>query len=145
MRAGAHARTTPDGLPERAASLNAVPHPTAAGGADETAVAFIHGDCTPYHWILQAGEVGGLIDFGEAGLGDPAWDLVVRTRWDPGELPKVLAGYEADAAFEAHVHDVYKPYSALRILIALNWLAEHGRDPSPNASKLASLVGATQC
>lgn len=117
----------------------------AAEGAAEIGVAFIHGDCTPYHWILQAGEVAGLIDFGEAGLGDPAWDHVVLTRWDPGELPRVLAGYGADAAFEAHVHDVYRPYSALRILIALNWLAEHGRDPSPNASELARVVGVTLC
>jgi Ser/Thr protein kinase RdoA (MazF antagonist) len=117
----------------------------AADGAAEIGVAFIHGDCTPYHWILHSGEVVGLIDFGEAGLGDPAWDLVVLTRWDPDELPEVLAGYDADAAFDAHVNDVYTPYAALRILIALNWLAEHGRDPSPDVSELVRFVGAAQC
>jgi len=109
----------------------------AAEGAGEIEATFIHEDCTPYHWILRDDHVAGLIGFGEAGLGDPAWDLVVLTRWDPGELPKVLAGYEADATFEAHVHDVYTTYAALRALVALNWLAEHGRDPSPNTAELA--------
>jgi aminoglycoside phosphotransferase (APT) family kinase protein len=103
---------------------------------DEIRLVPIHGDCTPYHWLLRDDDVVGLIDFGESGLGEPAWDLVTLTRWDPEELPRVLDGYGASPAFAAHVHNVFMPYSTLRSLVALNWLVRHGRDASPNVFEL---------
>lgn len=39
--------------------------------------ALIHGDLTPYHLIFnkEAGKLSGIIDFGLAGIGDPAYDV----------------------------------------------------------------------
>ena len=38
----------------------------------------------------QAARIRAMLDFGDAALGDPAWDLAVLTLDDPGRLPAVL-------------------------------------------------------
>jgi aminoglycoside phosphotransferase (APT) family kinase protein len=56
----------------------------------------VHSD---YHWenILQEdGHVSGVIDFEWALAGDPAWDFIVRDKWEemcPGSRAHVYAGY----------------------------------------------------
>lgn len=101
----------------------------------------LHGDCAAYHWLLDAGSVTAAIDFGDAGLGDPAWDLVVLTHWDEHRLPAVLDGYGASAAFRERVAGNYNGYRILRHLAARSWLVEHGFDPAPTIAELVRLAG----
>lgn len=107
---------------------------------DEPPRRLLHGDCAPYHWLCRDGDVVGVIDFGDVALGDPAWDLVVLTRWDREFLTDVLAGYEADERLRAHTEAMYVPYSVMRCLAAMSWLVEHGFDPSENIAELTRLA-----
>ena len=92
----------------------------------------LHGDCTPAHVLTDAGtdDVSALIDFGDAGTGDPAWDLVVLTLWCPERLVAVLEGYGPSRGMAEHVEVVGPAYRILRHLAAAGWLAEHGFDPA---------------
>lgn len=101
----------------------------------------LHGDCTTYHWLLDAGSVTAALDFGDAGLGDPVWDLVVLTHWDEHRLPAVLNGYGASAAFRAQAAATYGGYRIIRHLAARSWLVEHGFDPAPTIAELVRLAG----
>lgn len=38
--------------------------------------AFLHNDLSPDHFLVDAGRITGLIDFGDAVVGDPHWDLI---------------------------------------------------------------------
>jgi len=101
---------------------------------------FLHGDCTPYHWLLDAGSVTAAIDFGDAGLGDPAWDLVVLTHWHEHRLPAVLDGYGASAVFREQVAGTYDGYRIIRHLGARSWLVGHGVDPARTIAELLRLA-----
>jgi Ser/Thr protein kinase RdoA (MazF antagonist) len=101
----------------------------------------LHGDCAAYHWLLDAGSVTAAVDFGDAGLGDPVWDLVVLTHWDEHRLPAVLDGYGASAAFRARVAGAHDGYRIIRHLAARSWLVEHGVDPAPTIAELVRLAG----
>lgn len=108
----------------------------------EPAPALLHGDCGPYHWLLRAGEVVAALDFGDAGLGDPAFDLATLTLWDRHRLPVVLDGYGADPAFAAHAAELQLPYHIIRHLAAADWLVDHGFDPTPTVRELERLANA---
>ncbi|NMP21287.1 phosphotransferase family protein [Sulfobacillus harzensis] len=60
----------------------------------------IHSNPGPTHTFVDpvTGEFQGLIDFGDAFVTHPAWDL---RRWTPREREALLAGYEADRTVEA--------------------------------------------
>jgi aminoglycoside phosphotransferase (APT) family kinase protein len=58
---------------------------------------FLHGDCAFVHFILSPGgrRIRSLIDFGDAGTGDPMWDIATMVLWDPVMMNPVLKGYDA--------------------------------------------------
>jgi aminoglycoside phosphotransferase (APT) family kinase protein len=64
---------------------------------DEPPLTMIHGDCRAAHFIMMPTDerVAGILDFGDASIGDPAWDLAVfddlGTR-APGRRPGGLQG-----------------------------------------------------
>jgi hypothetical protein len=75
---------------------------------EEPRLTFIHGDLQPDHVLLRCPEGRGTIflDFGDAGLGDPAWDLVALSLYDPDRLAILLDGYRAMPTFVEHVEQV---------------------------------------
>lgn len=98
---------------------------------EEPRQTFIHGDLLPEHVLLRcpADPRTVFLDFGDAGLGDPAWDLVALSLYDPDRLAILLDGYRALPAFVEHVEQVRLAYRLLRHLSAARWLHEHDLDP----------------
>jgi Ser/Thr protein kinase RdoA (MazF antagonist) len=101
----------------------------------------LHGDCMSIHWRIRADGVAGVLDFGDACVGDPVWDLVVLTHWDETRLPAVLHGYRAGPRLRARVRRLFAPYRVTRHLLAVDWLLEHGYDPAPTIRELTRLAG----
>jgi Ser/Thr protein kinase RdoA (MazF antagonist) len=113
------------------------------GRNDEPECRLLHGDCGPDHWLLGGDTVAAVLDFGDTGRGDPAWDLAVLTLWDRRRLPSVLDAYGVDEAMRGHLEAVLMPYTVVRHLLAISWLVEHDFDPTPTVTelhRLASLI-----
>jgi aminoglycoside phosphotransferase (APT) family kinase protein len=108
---------------------------------DQPADRLLHGDCGPYHWLLREDTVAAVVDFGDSGRGDPAWDLAVLVLWDCDRLPAVLDGYGADQAMRTHLDAVLRPYTVIRHLLAIPWLVEHDEDPTPTVVELRRIDG----
>ncbi len=104
--------------------------------------ALIHGDCSPQHWLVDPGGTAVRpIDLGDAGMGDPAYDLVVLVLTQPHHLPVVLDGYGADEDLRAHLSATAAGYRALRLAAELAWLVDHGFDPTPTVARLGRALG----
>jgi aminoglycoside phosphotransferase (APT) family kinase protein len=108
---------------------------------DEPADRLLHGDCGPYHWLLREDaatevDVAAVVDFGDSGRGDPAWDLAVLVLWDSDRLPAVLDAYGPDEAMRSHLEALLRPYTVLRHLLAIPWLVDHDEDPTPTVTEL---------
>lgn len=86
--------------------------------------AFTHGDLQIAHVFVDGDEVTGIIDWSEAGQGDPLYDLATFTLGHEEHLGDVIAGYGADIDI-----DVIHAWWSLRSLLAVRWLSEHGFDP----------------
>ncbi|MFB8138682.1 phosphotransferase family protein [Streptomyces parvus] len=86
--------------------------------------AFTHGDLQIAHVFVDGDEVTGIIDWSEAGRGDALYDLATFTLGHEEHLDDVLAGYGGDVDLE-----VIRAWWALRSLLAVRWLIEHGFDP----------------
>ncbi len=104
----------------------------------EPARVFLHGDCQFDHFILSPGgrRVRTLIDFGDAGSGDPMWDIATLVLWAPAEMHPVLTGYDADYRMFVHAISTIRPYVILRHIAAIGWLIENGFDPSSHLEAL---------
>jgi aminoglycoside phosphotransferase (APT) family kinase protein len=87
--------------------------------------AFTHGDLQIAHVFVDGGEVTGIIDWSEAGQGDPLYDLATFTLGHEERLDDVIAGYGTDVDVE-----VIHAWWSLRSLLIVRWLIEHGFDPS---------------
>ncbi|MEU8757330.1 phosphotransferase [Streptomyces chartreusis] len=87
--------------------------------------AFTHGDLQIVHVFVDGDEVSGIIDWSEAGPGDPLYDLATLTLGHEEHLEDVVAGYGTDVDL-----DVIRAWWSLRSLLAIRWLTEHGFDPS---------------
>ncbi|MBC9715815.1 aminoglycoside phosphotransferase family protein [Streptomyces sp. TRM66268-LWL] len=85
---------------------------------------FTHGDLQIAHVFLDGDEVTGIIDWTEAGQGDPLYDLATFVLGHEEHLDDVLAGYGAEADL-----DVIRAWWSLRSLLGIRWLSEHGFDP----------------
>ena len=66
-----------------------------------------------------------MLDWSEAGRGDPMYDLASLTLGHPEHLEDVLDGYGT-----AVDRDAIRGWWSLRSLMAVRWLLEHGFDPS---------------
>ncbi|MFD9609716.1 phosphotransferase family protein [Streptomyces sp. NPDC059083] len=86
--------------------------------------AFTHGDVQIAHVFLDDDEVTGIIDWSEAGHGDPLYDLATFLLGHEEHLDDVLAGYGTAVDL-----DVIRAWWSLRSLLAVRWLTEHGFDP----------------
>ncbi|MEU7378046.1 phosphotransferase [Streptomyces albidoflavus] len=86
--------------------------------------AFTHGDLQIAHVFLDGEEVTGIIDWSEAGQGDALYDLATFSLGHEEQLGDLVAGYGGDVDLE-----VVRAWWALRSLLAVRWLSEHGFDP----------------
>lgn len=95
---------------------------------------FIHGDLQIAHVFLDADEVSGILDWSEAGPGDPCYDLATLTLGQEDRLDYLLAGYGAEVD-----RDVIRGWWSLRCLVVIRWLIEHGYDPAAPGCEIAVL------
>ncbi|MEV0280421.1 phosphotransferase [Streptomyces sp. NPDC050610] len=87
---------------------------------------FAHGDLQIAHVFVEGDEVTGIIDWSEAGQGDALFDLATLTLGYAEHLGDVVAGYGVDVDVDL---DVIRGWWALRSLVVVRWLSEHGFDP----------------
>ncbi|MGV9641848.1 phosphotransferase, partial [Streptomyces sp. NPDC003514] len=86
--------------------------------------AFTHGDLQIAHVFVDGDEVTGIIDWSEAGRGDPLYDLATFVLGHEEHLDDVVTGYGTDIDL-----DVIHAWSSLRSLLAVRPLIEQGFDP----------------
>ncbi len=99
---------------------------------------FIHGDLQITHIFVDADEVTGVIDWSEASQGDALHDLATLTLAHEENLDDLLAGYGTDVDLD-RIH----AWWALRSLLNVRWLVEHGFGPleeMPEVAVLRSLL-----
>jgi aminoglycoside phosphotransferase (APT) family kinase protein len=99
------------------------------GALPNTPARFLHGDCMAKHVLVTDSEIGGVIDWAEAGGGDPLWDVAVLTMFARDRLPAFLAGYGVPDDALDEVLTVVGAYWDLRTAKAAHWSFEHGYDP----------------
>ena len=85
---------------------------------------FTHGDLQVSHVFVDDVEITGVLDWSEAGPGDPLYDLAILTLGHEEHLGDVVAGYGTDVDT-----DVIRGWWSMRCLLAIRWLVEHGFDP----------------
>ncbi|MFF3911936.1 phosphotransferase family protein [Streptomyces sp. NPDC001852] len=85
---------------------------------------FTHGDLQITHVFVDGDEITGIIDWSEAGRGDPLFDLATLTLGHEEHLGDVLTGYGTGVDL-----DVIRAWWSLRSLLVVRWLVEHGFDP----------------
>ena len=95
---------------------------------------FTHGDLQIAHVFVDGDEITGVIDWSDAGQGDPLFDLAILTLGHGEHLGDVVAGYGAVVDL-----DVIRAWWSLRCLVAARWLIEHGFDPSSPGCEFAVL------
>jgi aminoglycoside phosphotransferase (APT) family kinase protein len=90
----------------------------------------LHGDCQPDHFFIEprTGGLTALIDFGDASIGDPAWDFAVLTLRHPQRLCAVLYGYRPSTQMQGYIGQSVPAYRTLRSIGVVNWLADNGLD-----------------
>ena len=99
--------------------------------------AFTHGDLQISHVFVDGDEVTGVIDWTEAGPGDPLLDLAVLTLGHEEHLDDLLAGYG-----DGGDRDVIRAWWSVRSLMAIRWLLEHGFDPAAPGCEIDVLKAA---
>lgn len=85
----------------------------------------LHGDCQPDHFLMLDDRVSGMVDFGDARVGDPSWDVAVLTAMQPDRLGTVLDGYDPHRELREHISRWVPAYRLLRQLGALCWRTEN--------------------
>jgi aminoglycoside phosphotransferase len=86
---------------------------------------FAHGDLQITHVFVDGDDITGVIDWSEAGPGDPLFDLATLTLGHEEHLGEVVAGYGTDVDLDV-IHALW----SLRSLLGIRWLVEHSFDPS---------------
>jgi aminoglycoside phosphotransferase (APT) family kinase protein len=76
-----------------------------------------------------------VLDWSEAGQGDPLFDLAILTLGHEERLDQVLAGYGKEVDL-----DVIRAWWSLRSLTAIRWLLEHGFDPAMPGAEIDVLL-----
>jgi aminoglycoside phosphotransferase len=85
---------------------------------------FTHGDLQIDHVFVDGDEISLVLDWSEAGQGDPLYDLATVTLGHEERLGDVVAGYGSNLDL-----DVIRGLWSLRSLLGIRWLVEHGFDP----------------
>lgn len=129
-------------VPARAAAWVARQVRAAVAATVEPPCRLLHGDCQPDHVLVDGETVTGFLDFGDAGTGDPAWDLAVLTLDSPDRLPDVLHGYRPGGTLPDALPTMIPTYHALRHLTAANWLSTRDRDSSRQITALLRRIDA---
>lgn len=96
--------------------------------------AFTHGDLQITHVFVHGDEVTGVIDWSEAGQGDPLFDLATLTLAHEEHLADVVAGYGKDVDL-----DLIRAWWSLRCLSNIRWLVENGFGPLEEMPEVAVL------
>lgn len=104
----------------------------AEGALVSTDSTFIHGDLQAAHVLVDGDIVTGVIDWEDAEVGDPHYDIAVLTVGHDEHLDDVLTGYGADLDV-----DVIRAWHAYRRLVSVRWMIEHGYDATGD---IASVV-----
>lgn len=95
---------------------------------------FIHGDLHLEHVFADGDEITGIIDWSEAGPGDPLFDLASFTLGHEEHLDDVLAGYGAGVD-----RGLVRSWQSLRCLTAVRWLIENGYGRADDLPEVAVL------
>lgn len=93
----------------------------------------LHADLKPHHILAIDGVLTGVIDWGDAGAGDPAWDLARASMMAPDLFRAIVDGYPG--ADDPEVTGLFPIYRVLWNAEALNyeycaggdWFAEYQR------------------
>jgi aminoglycoside phosphotransferase (APT) family kinase protein len=79
--------------------------------------ALCHGDLKPAHVRVEGGRLTGMIDWGDAVVGDPLWDIArFAHRTDARSLASLLEGYEPDPAMVLQLPSLVSLYGTLWML-----------------------------
>lgn len=99
----------------------------------------IHGDLTADHAFHENGRTTALIDLGDCGVGDPAYDLATLSLWHPEKIDPLLRGYNESASaltngieFQADIDR----FHLMRLLSGALWLHGYGFTTTPYVSEL---------
>jgi aminoglycoside phosphotransferase (APT) family kinase protein len=77
-----------------------------------------HGDLKTAHILVDAGRLAGVIDWGDAGVGDPLWDIArFAHRADAGSVSWLLEGYDPERAMVDELAWRVPLYGALWMLV----------------------------
>ena len=80
--------------------------------------ALCHGDPKPDHLLVDAGRLAGVIDWGDAVVGDPLWDIArFSHRADARSISLLLAGYDPDGTLADALAWRLPLYEALWMLV----------------------------
>ncbi len=96
---------------------------------------FTHGDLQLTHVFVEEDEVTGVLDWSEAGRGDPLLDLAILTFGHEERLDEVLEGYGREVDL-----DVVRAWWSMRSLTATRWLLQHGFDPAAPGAEIDVLL-----
>lgn len=92
---------------------------------------FTHGDYQAAHVLVVGDTVTGIIDWADAVQGDALWDLAVLTVSHQERLNDVVRGYGIDVD-----RDVIRGWWALRCIVAIRWMIQHGFDAAGDIAAL---------
>ncbi|GAA4161453.1 phosphotransferase [Gryllotalpicola daejeonensis] len=103
----------------------------ARGALRSSRPVFMHGDLQLDHVFVDGDQVTGIIDWSAAGRGDALFDLATLTIGHEEHLDDVLAGYGGGVD-----RDRVRAWWAVRSLLGIRWLAEHGFDPAAPGAEI---------
>jgi aminoglycoside phosphotransferase (APT) family kinase protein len=114
-------------------------------GMGEPALHLLHGDCQTDHYLMTAGSshIAGVLDFGDAVVGDPVWDLALLTLDVPHMLGELLRGYHPDTSTERRTHELLPAYQLVRRLGSARWMREHGQPHAPDLEAAVHILART--
>jgi Ser/Thr protein kinase RdoA (MazF antagonist) len=109
---------------------------------DDPELRLLHGDCQADHYLVMVGSsrIAGVLDFGDAVLGDPVWDLAILTLDEPDMLGEILRGYHPDASTERRTKGLLGAYQLIRRLGSARWMREHGQSHEPDLEAAHRMV-----
>jgi aminoglycoside phosphotransferase (APT) family kinase protein len=93
---------------------------------------FTHGDLQAAHVFVEGDVVTGIIDWADAVQGDALFDLAVLTVGHEEHLDDVVRGYGVDIDL-----GVVRGWWAVRRILAVRWMVEHGFDAAGDIAALA--------